>query len=87
MSDLYTGYEELLGNPHELCQWAKDDIEKCYQDSCKQAVKDIIEKNKKRIDLVNEANRLLDKLLTDYDGGDRECVADVLELVRRNLGR
>lgn len=78
-------YTQLIGEPHELCQWAKEDIEKAYKDSCKKAIKDIAQIMAKRERLNKEALELSIKLRAAYDIKDTLLVSDILEEIVENL--
>jgi hypothetical protein len=84
---MYVGYEMIIDEPHELCQWALEDIEKCYNDSCKKAIKDIYQENKRRQELIEKANLLGKALLKAYDEDDRETVANLLREIKSNMSK
>lgn len=79
----YIGYEDLLGEPHELCQMAKADVDAIYKDSCANAIKKIATDNKKRLKEIEQSNLNAKRLMQAYDKNDREMVADILYIINR----
>lgn len=77
-------YNTWLDNPHELCMMAKEEVEKIYKDSCKKAIQEITILNKKRLNLIQEADILIKQLLISYDKDDKQEVEGLLQKITTN---
>lgn len=78
-------YADLIDDPHELCLWAKEEIEKEYKKSCTKAILDVSAKIKQRAELNEEALDLINKLKTAHADGDRFYVAELLDSISSNV--
>ena len=78
-------YTTLLDNPHELCLWAKADVDKAYKKSLTKAVVDIAHHNAKRLELNKEADALIEDIKKAHDDKDTHLVADLLDKIVDNI--
>ena len=81
----FTGFNKLIDSPHELCQWVKQDIEKCYKDSCVEAVKQAILKKTEREALTQDLDYAVGELLLAHERNDRELVAIFIGKIEENI--
>lgn len=78
-------YTTLIDDPHELCMWAKEDIDRAYKKSCIDAIRDISHNIAKRTKLNEEAEQLVIRLKEAHDKEDVCIVADILSLIKDNI--
>lgn len=81
----FTGFDKLIDSPHELCQWVKQDIEKCYKDSCVEVVKQAILKKTERAALNEDLDNLLEGIFEAHKSNDRELVAMFIGKIEENI--
>ena len=72
-------------SPHELCGMAREEQEKIYKKSCRQAIQDIQNRKIQREIAIAESADLGRKLMDAYDKQDQQAVEDILEAITINL--
>jgi len=72
-------------SPHELCGMAKEEQDKIYKKSCRQAIQDIQNRKVEREIAIADSVELGVKLMEAYDRKDQQEVEDILEAITDNL--